>query len=315
LKDDLLGLKSKLADLELAFDTKDGTTTVKEEKVIPVKQYQNTEEKMTDLLNKDRVIKLNIGGKVFKTNVATLKNFPESLFTKDLESNTGAKELFFDRTFTGFGSILTFLRDKKISFKKMSKFEKEDLQRELEFYGLTQYIDITKKKEIEVNWDMTTSKQGCCTLESEQEKILRVNSNTCYTYFVLNKTFQDENFEVEFESNVTQTDSYLYYGIVNENFVLTSSCMCGSPPNSYYVQCNGNIKTNGTNIANPLFNWQSEKTTIGIRVNLAEKNVWFYIPEKGEAGPYPIVGNQWRVVSGHCNTGTGTITINSCIEI
>jgi len=280
-----------------------------------VKVYQNTEEKMTDLLNKERLINLNIGGKIFKTNSSTFKNYPESLFFKELEANPGSKELFFDRTFNGFGMILTFLREGKISFKKMSKYEKEDLQREIEFYGMTQYANISKKKDIEVNWDMVQSKAGNCSLESEEQRILRVNATTCYCFFVCNKTFQDENFEIEFDSNVQQTDSYYYFGIVNENYVFTSNCFCGSPPNAYYVQCNGNVKNNGTTIPNTLFNWQSERTTIGIRVNTAEKTVVFYIPDKGETEPYPIVGNSWRVVAGHCNTGNGTITINSCIEI
>jgi len=38
------------------------------------------------------------------------------------------------------------------------------------------------------------------------------------------------------------------------------------------------------------------------------------IPDKVEAGPYNITGNSFRVVSGHCNTGNGTLTILSCEE-
>jgi len=152
-------------------------------------------------------------------------------------------------------------------------------------------------------------------MENENEKILRVNSVTCYTYFVLNKTFRDENFEIEFEANVQQTDSYFYFGIVNETYSMTGSCMCSSQVNAYFVQCNGSIKTNGATITNNLFNWQSERTVIGMRVNLQEKTIMFYIPDKGEAGPFAIVGNEWKIVSGHCNTGNGTIKILSCIEI
>jgi len=315
LKDDLLGLKSKLADLELAFDTTGTETTLKEEKIVPVKVYQNSEEKMSDLLNKEKFIKLNIGGKIFKTNTATLKNFPESLFSKELENNQGAKELFFDRTFYNFGLILSFLREKKISFKKLSKYDKEDLERELEFYQLTQYVDISKKRQIDVNWDMVNSKAGNCSLENEDQKILRVNSTTCYCHFVVNKTFNDENFEIEFDANVAQTDNLFYFGIVNENYSLTGNCMCCTPTGAYYIQCNGNVKNSGTTVPNNLFNWGSQKTTIGLRVNLQEKTIIYYIPEKGETEPYPIVGNSWRVVSGHCNTGNGTITINSCVEI
>jgi len=98
------------------------------------------------LLNKDRLIKLNIGGKIFKISSACLKAFPESKFSKEFEADQSAKELFYDRTFNNFHFILNFLRERTLNMKKLDKYSKEDLTLELEYYGLSQYLDLTKKK-------------------------------------------------------------------------------------------------------------------------------------------------------------------------
>jgi len=60
--------------------------------------------------------------------------------------------------------------------------------------------------------------------------------------------------------------------------------------------------------------WLSQNITIGIRANLETKEVWFYSPDKFDIGPYQITGDSFRITSGHCNTGTGTIKILSCVD-
>jgi hypothetical protein len=320
LKDNLQGLKSKLEDLEkvLCEEEKTGTpqnksSQNKASQNIAVKTFLNSEEKINSLLEKGKTIKLNIGGKIFMTNVSNILNFKESLFAKSLIDSPN--ELFFDRSYKNFKVILNFLREKKLNMKKLDRFEKDDILEELEYYGLNTEIQISKKVEYDLNWDIQASKSGACSMESENPKNLKVHTTTCYTHFVTDKTWTDENIIIELESKVQQTDNYLYYGIVNENYDYTSNCMCCSPSNAYYVQCNGAIKLNSiSNENNPKFNFGSRDTIIGMRINFAEKTLYFYIPDEGEAGPFTIQGNTFKIVSGHCNGGTGIINILSCYK-
>lgn len=316
LKDNLFGLKSQLENLEKVLgSTPDEIKKMSEEKK-EGKKFTNTEVKLSELLQKDKIIKLNIGGKVFKTKESTLKAFPGSKLAKALEEKqfVNDNEIFFDRTFNNFDLILNYLREKKINMKKLNKFEKEDLIVEMDYYGLSEEVNINKKLEYDLEWDQGLSKAGACTVDPEDKKRLKVHSTTCYTHFVTNITWKDEIFVVEFDSNVQQTDNYLYFGIVNESYSLTGNCMCCSPGNSVYLQCDGNFKINSTYINNPAFAFYSQPTIIGMKVNLQEKNVYFYIPDRCEAGPFTLNGNTFRLVAGHCNTGNGSINILTCFE-
>lgn len=317
LKQDLIGLKSKLEDLEKILETEKNpqglSNSPSENKQI--KKFANSDEKISDLLSNKQVIKLNIGGKEFMTNSSNLLYFKDSLFAKTLlESGPNTKELFFDRSFRSFKHILNFLRDKKINLKKLNQFEREDLFEECEFYGINEEINIKKKLEYDLSWDTALSKEGACSIDSDDPRKLKVHSTSCYTHFVTNREWKDENITVEVEMNVQQTDSYLYLGIVNESYSYSGNCMCCSPSNAFYVQCNGSIKINAATISDNNFNFQSACTTIGMKIDFAEKEMYFYIPDKGENGPHKFIGNSFRIVSGHCNTGNGSISILSCSE-
>jgi hypothetical protein len=314
LKNDLLGLKSKLENLEKDLESTGAVSSKIPEEDKKVKKIVNTEEKIKELLDSDRIIKLNIGGKVFQTKVSNLLFYKDSLFFHTLLESNGAKELFFDRSYNNFNLILDFLRNKKFNFMKLTKFEIEDLNEEIEFYKLTDQIIIPNKVEYELGWDLVVSKPGVCSLDSDDPKILKVNSTDCYTNFVTDKIWQEENFIVELESNVVQEDNYLYYGIVNENYNYEGDCMCTNPPYAWYVTCNGDITNESIVATNPIFDFRSNKTTIGMRVNLKEKTIYFYIPDKGEEGPFSLIGNRFRIVAGTCNFGTGTISILSCYD-
>jgi hypothetical protein len=315
LKQNILGLKSKLEDLEKILDNDNVGSTNKSSFNKQVKKFTNSEDKISDLLEKDQIIKLNIGGKEFMTRASNLLYFKDSLFAKTLlESGPNTKELFFDRSFRNFKHILNFLRDKNINLKKLNQYVREDLIEESEFYGISNDIQISKKTEYDLKWDATQSKAGACTVDPDDPKILKVHSTSCYTHFVTDREWVDENMIVELESNVQQTDSYLYFGVVNESYNYSSNCMCCNPGNAFYVQCNGNIRINGNTSTSNIFNFESARTTIGMRINFAEKEMYFYIPDKGEYGPHKLNGNTFRIVSGHCNSGNGSISILSCYE-
>jgi hypothetical protein len=316
LKGDLLGLKDRLESLEKEFEVKLKDVEVKEDK------FKKLDNQLDEFLsNKDAVIVLNIGGKKYQTKLSTLLSVKDTVFysllTRFISNNEETpKELFFDRNYSLFGYILDYLRTKKFNIKQFSRWEREDMITELEFYGLADVLQLGKKNAIDIGWDQGLSKVGMCTVNSNDNRNIRIHTTTCYTYFQTNKLFSQENFVIEMETTVSQTDQYYYIGIINESFSTTGSCMCGNPVNSYYVQCNGSIHINGTIHNDTRLAWNSQKVTIGIRVMLLEKQIFFYIPDKGEVGPYSISsGTNFRVVAGHCNTGNGEITITDCYSV
>lgn len=316
LKDDLFNLKSKLENIEKEFEVKIKDVESKEER------FKRLDQQMEEYLSqKDKVILLNVGGKKFQTKISTLLSVKDTLFhnivtgyiTKNEEP---PKELFFDRGYTHFALILEYLRTKIINLKTLNRYDKEEVINELEYYGLSDILNISKKETYDLFWEQSTSKSGACTVNTNDKRNIRIHSNTCYTHFVTNKYWVNENFCVELETTVSQTDSYYYIGIVNESYNLTSNCMCCNPANSYYVQCDGSIHINGVKTNDTRFAWGSNKTTIGMKVMLQERKIYFYIPDKVELGPFTISnGSNFRVVAGHCNNGNGEITIVDCYAI
>ena len=136
---------------------------------------------------------------------------------------------------------------------------------------------------------------------------------TYYTHFLTNRVFTDENFTIEFESSVSQTDNYYYIGIINESYSTSGNCGCCNPSNSYYIQCDGSTHINSTR-NNGTLSWYSQSCIIGMRVYLSDKTIYFYkdTPDN-EVGPFTIVsGTNFRVFAGHCNSGNGELKILSC---
>jgi soluble cytochrome b562 len=152
LKDDLIGLKSRLENIEKEFEEKLKDVETKESK------FRKMDEQIDELVNsKDSIIKLNIGGKVFQTKISTLLSKKDTLFYKIICTRMDMKEeinteIFFDRSFIHFPLILDYLRTGKYSLKGYSKFDIDDIGEEIEFYGLTEIMKIIEemRKEIEI---------------------------------------------------------------------------------------------------------------------------------------------------------------------
>jgi len=267
-------------------------------------------------------VRINVGGKIFNTKFSNLLNVKDTIFycllAKRLDRDGEVpKNFFFDRNYTYFPLILDYLRNKSLSLRAFNKEQKAEIVEELDFYG----IDLFQKgkiKEIDIEWDQGLSKSGACTVDINDKRVIKIHSNTCYTHFLTNRTFsQDENFQIEFETTVTQTDSYYYIGIINESYSTSGNCGCCNPSNAYYIKCDGTAHINSASHSVPNFAWQSATCIIGMKVNLSEKKISFYRDgEENECGPYDIgSGNNFRVFAGHCNTGNGTLTITKCLEL
>jgi hypothetical protein len=152
LKDDLLGLKDKLELLEKEFENKLKDVDQKE------KKFKEIDKQIEELVNeKDSIIKLDIGGKTFETKISTLLNIKDTLFYKMISrcvenKEEILKEIFIDRSYTYFQILLDYMRTKKYSLKHLNKFEIEDLESEVRYYGFSEILEtITEKmKDIEI---------------------------------------------------------------------------------------------------------------------------------------------------------------------
>jgi len=148
----LQGLKSKLETIGKSIENQITETQVKEN------IQKKLDQELDNLLkSKDTTINLNIGGKMFKTKISTMKNIETSLFAKLINDrqtkNTSlTEEIFFDRSYTHFGFILEYLRTKSFSLKGLTRWDKEDILLESEYYGLNDIVEACTEacKEIEI---------------------------------------------------------------------------------------------------------------------------------------------------------------------
>ena len=86
-------------------------------------------------ISSDR-IRLNVGGKIFETELDTLKNVRFGLlFDVAREENwKQRRDIFFDRDPTYFRYILNFLREKKIRIRNLLFYRKEDLHHSISLF-------------------------------------------------------------------------------------------------------------------------------------------------------------------------------------
>ena len=226
-------------------------------------------------------------------------------------------EIFYDRSYAHFDLILNYLRTKSFNLKHYDRFEKEDIREEIQFYGLDEVLQISKREDYDIEWDQGLSKSGVFTINSSDKKIIKIHSNTCYTHFVTNKLWKEEDFQIELEVAVTQGDNYLYVGLYNSGYSLTGNCGCCNPANAFYMQCDGSVHISGQRTENSGLAWNSQKIILGMKVYISTKKLYFYFPMKNdkEIGPFTLTGSQFRVYAGHCNTGTGEIKILDCFSI
>ena len=105
----------------------------------------------------EKVIKLNVGGKVFETYVSTLAKYPDtllgSMFTSSAKMNDDKKEFFFDRDPDYFSYILNFYRNGTSDIPV--NISSDSYEAELQFWGLPslstdQIINITYQQLVEV---------------------------------------------------------------------------------------------------------------------------------------------------------------------
>jgi predicted esterase YcpF (UPF0227 family) len=203
LKDDLLGLKEKLENLEKEFENKLKHVDDKE------KKFKEIDKQIEELVNtKDTIIKLNIGGKYFQTKMSTLLNIKDTLFykliSKSVENNEEfTKEIFIDRNYKQFQILLDYMRTKKYSIKHLNKYELEDFESEVRYYGFNEILDeiSDKMKEIEiVGFTSAPRYSNCGTHNHEDLKNRNLMGGICVQspYHII--------FELNYEHEVSKIE-------------------------------------------------------------------------------------------------------------
>ena len=171
------------------------------------------------------------------------------------------------------------------------------------------------KEKIPVSWDQALSRQGRCSIDANDSRKLKIDSESCWNHFVVNRLFSNENFIIEVETKVSQEQNYVYFGLINENYSNSNNCMCQSPKNSFYIRCNGDIAIDSTRFERKDLAWNNQTVIILMRVILKDRQVFFSIGHKEQAGPFTIHGNNFRVVAGTCNKAKGEVNILSCFSL
>ena len=165
------------------------------------------------------------------------------------------------------------------------------------------------KNSIELIWDDKNNK-SYSTVDKNDTSNLKVHGNTCYTYYKTGPTFKDEDFTIEIEFNFSKTDNCLYFGIINQNVITSSNCMCCSIKDAFYMMPNGDIALDGLRTNNPNLSYSNNKLNNAIfKVSTSEKKMWIQINNKLEQGPFAINGKEFTFTSGSCNIATGYIKI------
>eukprot|EP00112_Aurelia_sp_Birch-Aquarium-sp1_P018462 Seg4406.1 transcript_id=Seg4406.1/GoldUCD/mRNA.D3Y31 product="BTB/POZ domain-containing protein KCTD7" protein_id=Seg4406.1/GoldUCD/D3Y31 len=130
------------------------------------RSYENLKEqrmeylemtKKVETVHFPKVVKLNVGGQVFETNVKTLQKDPDSLlgtmFSRQIEVIKQENETYFiDRSGTLFEHVLNYLRTGKIPQKIIQDFGEELLEEAL-FYNIKGMVEsITNSiKRVKIN--------------------------------------------------------------------------------------------------------------------------------------------------------------------
>lgn len=173
----------------------------------------------------------------------------------------------------------------------------------------------------DLGWALTQNKPENSNINTEDSKKLDIHANSCYNYYQTDKSFDEENSLVVFETNILKTDGYLYFGVMPEDNNCNSNCMCCTVKMVTYIKSNGYVVENGTQknvsiLKYDKFEDGDDKNIIEIRVLGKDKQVYFKVNDKEEHGPYSLpTGSKYKLTAGSCNSANGYIKILSSILV
>jgi hypothetical protein len=173
---------------------------------------------------------------------------------------------------------------------------------------------------ININWDKAKTKSEMFTIDSSDTKKVNLHTTDCYNHFVANMCFTNQNFQINLEVNVQKESNYLFLGLINGTYNLSSSCGCCNPNNSYFIQRDGSFHINGKQSTSSDFAWGSNKILLSLKVYLSDfknRRIIFCLPEKKlETSTFIIdTGSEFYLFGGTCLYSAGYVKILDCFEI
>jgi len=139
------------------------------------------------------MIKLNVGGRMFATSLATLTSHPDSyfgaMFSKQWNSKPAGEDgsYFIDKNPQVFHIILDYLRGEELDLE-LTPSEKRALLRDAQFYQLPDLVDILNKplnppKETNILWELNPSPYG--TLSNNNRTFQKNQGGALVSFTVL----------------------------------------------------------------------------------------------------------------------------------
>lgn len=144
LADSLSELNNKISGIEENIHSQ---TKELDHKGIKWYQYDAKKEQLINSGASSRIVKLNVGGKVFSLTLLTILNNPDCLFFNLImtEQWDYTEELYFDRGYTYFSLILSYLRNTKVHIDSSNNQELLLMLKEAQFYHIRPLIDVLEE--------------------------------------------------------------------------------------------------------------------------------------------------------------------------
>ena len=154
LTDKIEKKKSELKDLERTHLERKSKL---DNELLRIKEnFEQTHEKLVNKFSFEKIIKLNVGGKIFTTRLDTIvnswckDNFLSALFSGSFLPETDSNgNYFIDRNGDIFHHILNILRDQSYLaiISQLSKIEKQQLIIECQFFGIESLLTKSETEE------------------------------------------------------------------------------------------------------------------------------------------------------------------------
>lgn len=143
LANSLSELNTKISSIE---DNLQSQTKELDSKGIKWFEYDAKKERLVNCGASNKILKINVGGKVFSLTLLTILSNPDCLLFNLIMTDQWdySEELYVDRSYTHFHLIASYLRNTKISVDSINHEELPSILREAEFFHIAPLIDLLK---------------------------------------------------------------------------------------------------------------------------------------------------------------------------
>jgi hypothetical protein len=235
-----------------------------------------------------------------------LKDFLYSL----QESNTSDGPMSYNNMKKLRDNLDEYLNEAKLYIDIYDKFSKGNLSKIItskkEKFSFIHYKIKNKNGKEDVTWNPIQLKSNF-SLKDDGKKI-EVDYSGCYNMFVSQNVFsQPGKYFISMEVICTSTNNYHSIGLVNENHVPNSTCVCCKNECFFMVDRSGNTFNGGltSSFGAIKFDDKFEPYLMEFMIDLEDENdkKWTYKLNEEEIGPFKLTGKEFKIAVGMCNGG------------